>query len=149
MTIHITINDKEVRDFLKKGQKLPVWIRESIMNWGFTLQQDLRIAAPGYTGKLASGINWKERGNTFQLEMPIEGVYVDSTRTHWVSLNKSNARNKRLAEWALNHGIAKERNGYVTPGSLLVHKHPFITRVVNRDVLKLDNHLRRGLNKLK
>lgn len=77
--------------------------------------------------KISKGIRARKlRTNEYGISIPIEGIYLDSMRTHWVSLKRGRA----ITRWAKKRGIRAR--------SIQVHAHPFIDAGYRRMVNRLD-----------
>ena len=156
--INISVNIRGIpvaNATLRKASDPQVYSR-GIMKWGKDLQRNLKLSISHrrFTGEIQDSIEWRQRprGLNGELFMSIEGVYSDSAGKHIVSLNKNTIRNIRLAEWAIAHGVAEEKKGWVTTTKkhlpfLKVKGHPWIDRVTQKHIPKLPDYILQEVDK--
>ena len=137
---------------LRKWEKeYPKQIRKGTNKWGKRLAGSMKLAVRPHmwTGETYESIRWKPTKRGGNLSIRKEGIYLDSAIPHKVSLNKSRARNIRLAEWAVAHNIARVEGNRTIPGAITVHPHPFIGRVLMNNIMKLDKYISQEIKKIK
>ena len=130
----------------KRLDRIPQIVRDSLDNWGNNYLKLLMLRSAFFegteplrsvSGDLAKGIKWVEMGrsNTGALTIIQSGVYVDSMRTHWVSVRRDRAK---LLNWAFQSNnprfiylAEKVKTGELDGFGIRVHAHPFIRRGID------------------
>jgi len=140
--IKVTVKNREMKrtvNALKGAGRLPAMSSEAMMEWGTTLERDMKTAArqagiQNFTGTLmhGKGIEWRQRpkGYIGRLFMRKYGIYLDSMRNHWVNMKRSR---RVLLKWAqqaddpkLRSAARKISAGKARKYAFGVRKHPFI-----------------------
>ncbi len=149
MAIAVNVHIKGIENVQRLARTLPVNLQEDIGNANYeytkmverNLKNQLMRASERWHGKIFNGIR-AQRMSKFRsvVKMPIEGVYLDSMRPHWVSLK----RGRLITQWADDKGI----KGYgVTGNAVYVRPHPFINTALNKSRRNLSKELRKGVRK--
>ena len=152
----VKVDSKEVDQFVKT---LPKKLRESMekafQRYGKNTEKNFKMAsaeAGFWSGEVYQSIKWRKRKLGGYLEISQEGIYLDSMRPHWVALKKG----RKITEWAQTKGFALSRGrgggADVTiypfaTRSLFVRPHPFIERTQNEEIPKIDQFIKRELDK--
>ena len=143
VAVQISIKDNASPMLKRAMVELPKSVQKGIDNWGQVLENNMKIglrqSSEPWDGKISNSIRWKSHPRKMGGELMIarEGIALDRMRPHFVSLNKAQARNIRVAEWAISKGVAREKGGRVIPGSIFVWPHPFIDRSIGVSKPKL------------
>ena len=108
---------KNLQDEVGKG------MYDMALNNQNSLKKQLRMVSKSFKGnhKIKPGIKARKiSNNTSIVNMPLEGIYLDSMKTHWVSLK----RGRMITRWAIERGL--EGVDGRLPRAIQVHAHPFI-----------------------
>ncbi len=149
---------KAVKSLNRIKKRLPVMTRLGMRRWGKILEKDLKRSAKAAgiksSGKASSlqgtGIRYEQakRSNVGKLFMRIYGIYLDSMKPHFVTVNR---RRTQLLAWAkrARHASIKKKARMVAKGtlklfSIFVRPHPFIATGYRRARSKLRAVLKRA-----
>jgi len=135
---------------LKGAGNLPAMTADGMMDWGRTLERDMKGAArqagiKDFTGALmrGRGIEWRQepKGYTGNLFMRVYGIKLDSMPSHWVNIRRSRSNLLRWAQQAqdskLRAAAQRISSGKENKHAIRVRKHPFIRMGFNRARPKL------------
>ena len=139
-------------------ERLPLAVDDAIQEFGESavknLKREVQLKGLVWRGKLLGGIYWarlsRVRG---ELRMPLEGIYVDRMRPHWVKLK----RGRLIRQWAIEHGIFQTEGKPFTGSelfaaakeerSIFVRPHPFIDKPLRRSINDLPRILKRHVSR--
>jgi hypothetical protein len=140
--IHVTVKNRRMVKTvaaLKGLGNLPAMTSDGMMDWGKTLERDMKSAArqakiEDFTGTLLKGrgIKWRQepKGYTGNLFMRSYAIKLDSMKAHWVNIRRSRSAFLRWARQARDPRIrtAAQRinDGTENKHAIQVRKHPFI-----------------------
>jgi len=151
----IRVLDKNFTTLLKRIRTLPAMASNAMMEWGKGLENSLKESArqadiKPFTGSLYNkGIEWRQapKGTTGRLFMRMHGVFLNSMKTHWVSIKPSRTTLVAWGQQAQKAGIMRGATlvakGKINRYSIQVHKHPFIDLGFKRQRAKLRPTLQR------
>ena len=160
--IRITISgdfNKAIKS-LNRFQKLPDMTSDGMMEWGMTLEKDMKNSAKQagiepFTGEVyGGGIEWRQRprGRVGRLFIRAYLVQLDQMRPHWVNITKQRTT---LLAWAMQPkhnlsmvvGANAVASGFMKKYPIYVKPHPFIRNGYIRARSKLNpilqNYIRR------
>jgi len=144
MSIAVRVRVKGVENVKTLMQKLPVNMQEDIgnANYNYTkiaannMKAQLMKTSQRWRNKIFRGIRAQKMSKfTSVVKIPIEGVWLDSMRPHWVSLK----RGRLITQWAREKGFVGK--------SIFVHPHPFINTALKKSRRNLPKELKRGVRK--
>lgn len=151
MTIAVNVRIRGMDRVQRLVSSLPKNLQEDIgnANYNYTkvvernLKNQLMRTSQRWAGnsKIYPGIR-AQRMSKFKsvVKMPVEGVWLDSMKPHWVSLK----RGRKITRWAEDRGVP----GYgVTGNAIYVRPHPFIDVALTKSRQKLPRGLKRSLQK--
>lgn len=122
MVVDIKIDTRNVTNMLEGYKRtIPIGARRGTWLVALKMQKALKDEIKNqnliWRGNLLNETRARKISkNTFGIFMPIHGKYLDSMRTHWVSLK----RGRLITQWAKDKGIQA--------GAIKVKKHPFIDK---------------------
>jgi hypothetical protein len=144
MVVTITVKTRGMENVQKLAGRLPKAMREEISDANFnyamlardSLRNQLMRTSERWRYKIYNGIKARKKSKfTSVVVVPLEGIALDSMKTHWVSLKKG----RLITEWAEDKGI--------NASAIEVHKHPFIDAGLRRVRKRLTTELRKGVRK--
>lgn len=139
-------------------RRIPVMTSSAMMEWGKTLERDMKTSArqaniKPFTGTLyKKGIRWEQRpkGRIGRLLIRQYGIMLDEMKPHWVNITQ---RRTRLLKWGMRQSNDLIRNasvliasGKLRKKSIYVRPHPFIMNGWGRARPKLLPIIKKHIN---
>ncbi len=150
MVVVVEIRNREALTNIQRiVDMFPLAVEDAGNDFGESAARRLRreVSVQGliWRGKLLQGIRWvKQSGIGGELRMPLEGVYVDSMRPHWVKLK----RGRLIRQWAYEKGHYIVRAAATAQRSIFVKPHPFIKAPIERTIADLTTIIKRHTGKV-
>jgi len=138
-----------IRTLSRIHRNIPKNTKDVMCKWGNILVRDTKNSAldsgiKAFSGTLyGNGIRWEQgkRSNVGYMFIRKYGIYLDSMKDHFVSVNRNRTRLLAWAKQSRSSAIRTKANkiekGKLKSFSIFVKKHPFISKGYNRARPKL------------